>query len=86
VRGDEAELSVADEGSGRAPALDGQGVGRVLMSAFARQLRGRMDMSLNAQGGVTARLLFPTPSADARKAPAPAKAQPRRNRPPAKAL
>jgi len=86
VRGDEAELSVADEGSGRAPALDGQGVGRVLMSAFARQLRGRMDMSLNAQGGVTARLLFPTPSADAKKVPASAKAQPRRNRPPAKAL
>jgi two-component sensor histidine kinase len=63
VQGDEAELSVADGGSGRAPALNGEGVGRVLMSAFARQLRGRMDMSLNDEGGVTARLKFPTPAA-----------------------
>ncbi|HEX4181446.1 MAG TPA: sensor histidine kinase [Caulobacteraceae bacterium] len=63
VRGEEAELSVADEGSGRAPELNGTGVGRVLMSAFARQLRGKMDLSLNDVGGVTARLVFPTPSA-----------------------
>jgi len=62
VRGDQAELSVADEGSDEAPALDGEGVGRVLMNAFARQLRGKVDLSLNENGGVTARLLFPTPS------------------------
>jgi two-component sensor histidine kinase len=65
VEGDEAELSVADGGSGKPPALNGEGVGRVLMSAFARQLRGRMDMTLNDQGGVTARLKFPTPTAAA---------------------
>ena len=85
VRGDEAELTVADQGSGRAPTLDGKGVGRVLMTAFARQLRGRMDLSLNAQGGVTARLLFPTPSAITPLAPG-ARSAARRNRPSAKAL
>jgi two-component sensor histidine kinase len=81
VRGEEAELSVADEGSGRAPELDGEGVGRVLMSAFARQLRGKMDLSLNAEGGVTARLVFPTPSAPWTETP-----PPERNRPSAKAF
>jgi two-component sensor histidine kinase len=85
VRGDEAELSVADEGSGRAPPeLNGQGVGRVLMSAFARQLRGKMDLSLNDQGGVTTRLMFPTPSA---KRPSEVRsARSERNRPPADAF
>jgi two-component sensor histidine kinase len=86
VRGDEAELTVADEGSGQAPALDGQGVGRVLMTAFARQLRGKMDLSLNDKGGVTARLLFPTPTARAVPNAPPAKSPTRRNRPRAKAF
>jgi len=63
VNGQEAVLSVADAGSGPAAELDGQGVGHVLMSAFARQLRGKMDITTNGQGGVTARLVFPTPSA-----------------------
>jgi hypothetical protein len=35
------------------------------MTAFARQLRGRAELVRNDKGGVTARLLFPTPSADA---------------------
>jgi hypothetical protein len=35
------------------------------MTAFARQLRGRAELVRNARGGVTARLLFPTPAADA---------------------
>jgi two-component sensor histidine kinase len=86
VRGDEAELTVADEGSGQAPALDGQGVGRVLMTAFARQLRGKMDLSLNDKGGVTARLLFPTPAARVAPNAPSAKSPTRRNRPRAKAF
>ncbi len=65
VNGAEAELSISDEGKGDAPTLNGAaGVGRALMSAFARQLRGRMEMGPNSQGGVTARLIFPTPSLD----------------------
>ena len=32
------------------------------MTAFARQLRGRMELAANASGGVTARLTFPTPA------------------------
>ncbi len=81
VRGDQAELSVADEGSGRTPELGGEGVGRVLMNAFARQLRGKMDLSLNDEGGVTARLVFPTPATAWPEEPAP-----ERNRTPAKAF
>jgi hypothetical protein len=34
------------------------------MTAFARQLRGRADLSRNAKGGITARLIFPTPAAE----------------------
>jgi len=34
------------------------------MTAFARQLRGRAELVRNAQGGVTARLVFPTPAGD----------------------
>ena len=32
------------------------------MTAFARQLRGRAELVRNAEGGVTAKLVFPTPS------------------------
>jgi two-component sensor histidine kinase len=64
VLGEEAELSISDEGSGAGPPpVVGEGVGRTLMSAFARQLRGRLELAANAQGGITARLTFPTPSA-----------------------
>jgi two-component sensor histidine kinase len=63
VDGEEAELSIIDEGSGAAPELAGTGVGRALMMAFARQLRGRMELAANDHGGVTARLIFPTPQA-----------------------
>jgi hypothetical protein len=31
------------------------------MAAFARQLRGRMEHQPSAGGGVTTRLIFPTP-------------------------
>ena len=69
VDGDEAELMIADEGSDTTPELTGEGVGRTLMTAFARQLRGRMELGPNAQGGVTARLIFPAPAADQGSAP-----------------
>jgi len=60
VRGGEAELVIADEGGGGTPDLSYEGAGRVLMSGFARQLKGRLDVSANDGGGVTVRLVFPT--------------------------
>lgn len=62
VRGDEAELAISDDGDASDEALAASGVGRTLMTAFARQLRGRAELVRNAEGGVTARLLFPTPT------------------------
>jgi len=64
VRGEEAELEIADDGKVSEEALLASGVGRTLMTAFARQLRGRAELVRNAEGGVTARLLFPTPAAE----------------------
>ena len=64
LNGDEAELVIADQGSGSAPVLTGEGVGRTLMTAFARQLRGRIELGPNPDGGVTVRLIFPNPSAE----------------------
>ena len=54
--GDQAVLSIIDEGSGSAPDLKKSGVGRALMTAFARQLRGRVELKqpCNALGGLTA--------------------------------
>ena len=40
VRGDEAELVISDDGAAPETALTSSGVGRTLMTAFARQLRG----------------------------------------------
>jgi len=65
VRGEEAELEISDDGEAAEDALGVSGVGRTLMTAFARQLRGRAELVRNAQGGITARLIFPTPAADA---------------------
>jgi len=64
VRGDEAELEISDDGAAPADALVTSGVGRTLMTAFARQLRGRVELTRNEAGGVTARLIFPTPSVE----------------------
>jgi two-component sensor histidine kinase len=64
VRGDEAELNISDDGQAGDDALVASGVGRTLMTAFARQLRGRAELSRNARGGITAKLVFPTPAAD----------------------
>ncbi|MDP2259986.1 MAG: sensor histidine kinase [Caulobacter sp.] len=66
VRGPEAELAIADDGGGRNAAPDPEdikGVGRTLMNAYARQLRGRCTLERNPEGGLTARLNFPTPEA-----------------------
>ena len=64
VRGEEAELAISDDGQPADDALSRSGVGRTLMTAFARQLRGRAEVTRNEAGGVTARLFFPTPAAD----------------------
>jgi two-component sensor histidine kinase len=64
VDGEEATLEISDDGEAPAEGLAATGVGRTLMTAFARQLRGRVELIRNAQGGVTARLIFPTPAAD----------------------
>jgi two-component sensor histidine kinase len=64
VRGEEAELEISDDGPSESAALAGGGVGRTLMTAFARQLRGRVELVRNGVGGVTARLIFPTPAAE----------------------
>lgn len=64
VHGDEAVLEISDDGKCGDDALAASGVGRTLMTAFARQLRGRADVVRNAAGGVTARLIFPTPSVE----------------------
>ena len=51
-----------------APGLtecDTAGVGRTLMSAFAKQLRGQAEMIEAPGGGSVARFAFPTPGAAA---------------------
>ncbi|HEX3700020.1 MAG TPA: sensor histidine kinase [Phenylobacterium sp.] len=63
VRGDEAELEISDDGQPADDALVSSGVGRTLMTAFARQLRGRAELVRNPAGGITARLIFPNPGA-----------------------
>ncbi|KQV61977.1 MULTISPECIES: sensor histidine kinase [unclassified Caulobacter] len=62
VRGEEAELSISDDGPGAAETLGG-GVGRTLMTAFARQLRGKVSFETQEPRGLTVRLIFPTPLA-----------------------
>ena len=46
-----------------------EGVGRTLMTAFARQLRGRSEFTDNLWGGVTAALIFPTPEGQVQQQP-----------------
>jgi two-component sensor histidine kinase len=59
--GESAVLEIADEGSKTDPPMIGAGVGRTLMTAFARQLRGVSDIAPNDAGGLTVRLTFPAP-------------------------
>ena len=61
LEGEEGVLEISDEGGKGTPAEMGEGVGRTLMTAFARQLRGRFDVIQNNRGGITARLVFPAP-------------------------
>lgn len=64
VDGPDAILSIADDGGGQRPpleTLEAKGVGRTLMTAFSRQLRGRTEMAVNPAGGLTVTLVFPTP-------------------------
>ncbi len=72
VVADEADLQIADDGMGGDARLAG-GMGRTLMLAFARQLRGQAEFNANASGGLTARLTFPTldPSVDPAAATSP---------------
>jgi two-component sensor histidine kinase len=60
VRGEEAELAIGDDGPG-APKGPVEGVGRTLMTAFARQLRGKLLFEQSPHGGLLVRLVFPTP-------------------------
>jgi len=69
VNGEEAELEICDDGPATDEALATSGVGRTLMVAFARQLRGRAELVRNAKGGISARLIFPTPALDAAEPP-----------------
>jgi two-component sensor histidine kinase len=62
VRGEEAELAIGDDGPG-APKGPVEGVGRTLMTAFARQLRGKLLFEASPAGGLLVRLVFPTPQA-----------------------
>jgi len=56
-----AELCIIDTGfDGRIPKI-GAGVGRTLMTAYARQLRGEATFKPNPGAGMTARLTFPIP-------------------------
>lgn len=66
VDGSEARLQIADNGVGGAAEAAGGGVGRTLMTAFARQLRGRMELAPVDGGGMAARLIFPVPHPDPR--------------------
>ena len=67
VNGEDAELEIADDGhgQGQSGSREATGVGRTLMTAFARQLHGRTEMVANAWGGCSARLTFPTPEIEA---------------------
>jgi two-component sensor histidine kinase len=72
VKGVEAELSISDTGfAGRAARL-GMGVGRTLMAAYARQLRGEATFKANPAGGLCAQLTFPVPESMAAGLPEPA--------------
>ena len=62
VCGDTSVLEVQDDGPGVSETFR-EGVGRTLMGAFAKQLRGAVEMTPAAGGGTIARLTFATPEA-----------------------
>ena len=61
IIGEEAELRISDDGPGQDEPRPTTGVGRTLMTAFARQLHGRVETTGNEWGGQTAQLVFPIP-------------------------
>jgi two-component sensor histidine kinase len=67
VNDHEVTLEIADDGQGDEGRLTGAepgpGVGRTLMAAFARQLRGRTEFRPSPAGGVSVLLAFPLPEA-----------------------
>ena len=62
VEGDTSTLEVQDDGPGSTDAEVG-GVGRTLMGAFAKQLRGSAELIPAPGGGTIARMVFATPQA-----------------------
>lgn len=63
VHGDTSVLEVQDDGPGPQEALAKAGVGRTLMGAFAKQLRGEAEVIAAPNGGTIARMIFATPEA-----------------------
>ena len=62
VSADDVTLDIRDDGGGDAESLSSTGVGRTLMSAFARQLRGHTEVTQEPVRGVCVRLTFPRPA------------------------
>ena len=62
VMGDKSVLEVEDDGPG-VTETQRAGVGRTLMGAFAKQLRGEAELVPSPTGGAIARMTFATPEA-----------------------
>ena len=63
VNGATSTLEVQDDGPGPDEAAEKAGVGRTLMGAFAKQLRGEAETVAAPGGGTIARMTFATPEA-----------------------
>ncbi|WP_348637144.1 sensor histidine kinase [Brevundimonas sp. NIBR11] len=63
VHGDRSTLEVQDDGPGSSDEAVRAGVGRTLMGAFAKQLRGEVELLTAPGGGTIARMVFATPEA-----------------------
>ena len=63
VDGDKSTLEVQDDGPGPDETAVKAGVGRTLMGAFAKQLRGEAEILRGPNGGTIARMVFATPEA-----------------------
>jgi two-component sensor histidine kinase len=61
VEGDSSVLEVEDDGSGPSAQDMQAGVGRTLMGAFAKQLRGEVEIVAAQPRGTIARMTFATP-------------------------
>ena len=62
VEGETSVLEVEDDGPGVSETFRA-GVGRTLMGAFAKQLRGEVELAAAPDGGAIARMTFATPEA-----------------------